>query len=131
MQAFQEYFLNILKYKYYQPTGRARRKEFWMFYLFFFLILVGLLIVTAILGAISDTLGMLFSLVIALAYLGLIVPIVCLQIRRLHDIGKSGWWSLLGYIPIINSIGGIVILVFDCMDSQPGENMYGPNPKGM
>ncbi|MDR2934962.1 MAG: DUF805 domain-containing protein, partial [Candidatus Adiutrix sp.] len=50
-----------------------------------------------------------------------------LGIRRLHDIGKSGWWLLLLLIPLV---GAIIILVFLCLDSQPGENQYGPNPKG-
>jgi uncharacterized membrane protein YhaH (DUF805 family) len=49
--------------------------------------------------------------------------------RRMHDIGKSGWWWLIG--GIVPVVGPIVLLVFMCMDSQPGDNAYGPNPKGV
>ena len=51
--------------------------------------------------------------------------------RRLHDTGKSGWLMLIGMIPYVNIITGIVLLVFYCTDSTPGENQYGPNPKGI
>lgn len=127
MNAFQEYFLNVVKFKYFQPNGRARRKEFWMYQLFFLAIYFVLLIVASILAALSETLGMLVMLAVALVILGLILPGITLNIRRLHDIGKSGWWLLLSLIPF----GSIVLLVFACLDSQPGDNMYGPNPKGL
>ena len=126
MEAFNLYFLEILKTKYFQPDGRARRKEFWMFQLFIFISVLALSIVAGILSAISDTLGMLLFAVIGIGYLGLILPAITLNIRRLHDIGKSGWWLLISLIPF----GSIVLLVFACLDSQPGENQYGPNPKG-
>jgi len=108
----QEYFINIFKHKYTFYQGRARRKEFWLFALFCF-------IASLVLNVIPF-LGLLFSL-------GAMVPQICLGIRRLHDIGKSGWWFLLVLIPFI---GIIVLIVFYCLDSQPGENQYGPNPKG-
>ena len=135
----QEYFINIFKHKYLLYQGRARRKEFWLFNLFCF-------ICSLILNVIPF-LGLLFSL-------GVILPSVCLGIRRLHDIGKSGWLILVFYgvlfmgVCIIGlSIGAesmliaivgtvilladiVIMLVFLCQDSQPGENKYGPNPKG-
>ena len=126
MDAFNQYFLDILKNKYFQPEGRARRKEFWMFQLFVYVAIIALCIVGSIFSAISNTLGMLVFAIIGLAGLGIILPGITLNIRRLHDIGKSGWWLLLSFIPF----GGIVLLVFACLDSQPGENQYGPNPKG-
>ena len=58
--------------------------------------------------------------------LALLIPCIAVAVRRLHDSNRSGWWLLLGLIPLI---GTIVILVFMCQDSQPGENQYGPNPK--
>jgi uncharacterized membrane protein YhaH (DUF805 family) len=108
----QEYFINIFRYKYIQYNGRARRKEFWMFALFSFICSLVLNII--------PFLGLLYSL-------AAIVPGTCLGIRRMHDIGKSGWWLLLALIPFV---GIIVLIVFYCLDSQPGENQYGPNPKG-
>ena len=57
----------------------------------------------------------------------LLIPSISVSVRRLHDIGKSGWWLLLGFIPIA---GPIVLLVWFCTDSQPGENQWGANPKG-
>jgi len=108
----QEYFINIFRYKYIQYQGRARRREYWMFTLFSF--------ICSLILNIIPFLGLLYFLVV-------IVPSVCLGIRRLHDIGKSGWWALLAFIPLV---GAIILIVFFCLDSQPGENQYGPNPKG-
>lgn len=122
MNAFQEYFINVLKYKYFQPQGRARRKEYWMYTLFMYVVAVALIFVAY---ALSETLG---SVVYTLLILGTIAPGLTLSIRRLHDIGKSGWWMFICLIPFV---GGIVLLVFFCLDSQPGENTYGPNPKGL
>jgi uncharacterized membrane protein YhaH (DUF805 family) len=106
-----EYFVNIFRYKYIQYNGRARRKEYWMFALFSFI--CGLIL------GIIPILGLIYSL-------AAILPSVCLGIRRLHDIGKSGWWLLLCLIPLV---GVVAFIVFGCLDSQPGENQYGPNPK--
>jgi uncharacterized membrane protein YhaH (DUF805 family) len=63
--------------------------------------------------------------------LAVMIPGIAVSLRRLHDIGKSGWWFLLGVIPIVNFIGIFVLLYFYIQDSQPGENEYGPNPKGL
>ena len=58
--------------------------------------------------------------------LALLLPSLAVNVRRLHDTGRSGWWILIGLIPVI---GFIVLLVFECQDSQPGTNAYGPSPK--
>ena len=60
--------------------------------------------------------------------LAFLLPSIAVAIRRLHDTGRTGWWLLLALIPLI---GAIVLIVFYCLDSQPGENEYGPNPKGV
>lgn len=60
--------------------------------------------------------------------LAVLVPSLAVIVRRLHDIGKSGGWFFISFVPFV---GGIILLVFECMDSQPGENAYGPNPKGV
>ncbi len=100
-------------------TGRARRSEYWYFALFYFLVLI----VAAILDGIIGT----YPLLYAVAALGLFLPNLGLSIRRLHDTGRSGWFILLGLIPIV---GPIILIVWYCSDSGP-DNQYGPNPKGM
>jgi uncharacterized membrane protein YhaH (DUF805 family) len=98
-------------------SGRARRSEYWWYALFAFVVgLVASMIDQAI-GA------QVVSLVAALA---LFLPGLGVSIRRLHDTGRSGWWLLIGLVPIV---GFIVLIVFYVMDSQPAANAYGPSPK--
>lgn len=117
------WYLSVLK-KYAVFDGRARRTEYWMFALFSIIVSVVLVFVDGILhtrtGSGVGILGSLYSLAVLL-------PSIGVSIRRLHDTGKSGWWLLLILIPLI---GPIVLLVFMVSDSQPGQNQYGPNPKG-
>jgi uncharacterized membrane protein YhaH (DUF805 family) len=103
--------------KYVVFSGRARRSEFWWFALFSFILYVIAGIIDAAIG--SSVLGV----IVALA---LLLPSLAVTVRRLHDTGRSGWWILIGLIPLI---GAIVLLVFECQDSQPGTNAYGPSPK--
>ncbi len=112
-----EYFLGAYK-KYADFTGRARRKEFWMFVLFYFIFSIVLGIIDGIIGV--QLLGLLFSL-------GSLIPSLAIGARRLHDTGRSGWWQLLYLIPLI---GLIIMIVFLVQDSQ-ADNEYGPNPKSM
>lgn len=109
-------YLSVLK-KYVEFNGRARRRELWMFVLFNFIIAMAI----AIIGGILRT-G-LFSTIYSLA---IVIPSIAVGVRRLHDIGKSGWFYLISLIPII---GPIWLIVLFCMDGTPGENAYGPNPK--
>lgn len=103
--------------------GRARRKAYWMFVLFNIIAAVLAGVLDGVLGLGGESgygpIGGLYSLAVFL-------PGLALAIRRLHDIGRTGWWMLIGLIPII---GWIVLLVFFVTDSQPGSNQYGPNPK--
>ena len=107
--------------KYAVFSGRARRKEYWMFVLINALISCAIVLVLGIVGAAqaADGLSALYSLA---AFL----PGLAVTCRRLHDTGRSGWWFLLVFLPIV---GYIVLIVFLCLDGQPGENAYGPNPK--
>jgi uncharacterized membrane protein YhaH (DUF805 family) len=115
-------FLEVFK-KTFVFSGRARRKEYWMFILITTIISIVLTIVDMVLGLdITEDTGLLsglFSLI-------LIIPSLSVTFRRLHDIGKSGWWILLSFIPII---GWLVLFIFSVLDSQSGTNKYGPNPK--
>ena len=101
-------------------SGRARRSEYWYFTLFQ-CVISGVLSGLAQQSNIFGILGGIFSLAVLL-------PSLAVSFRRLHDIGKSAWWLLLALIPVV---GAIILIVFCCKDSEPGENAYGPNPKGM
>ena len=114
--------------KYAQFDGRARRKEYWLFCLFNFLIGLALNVLQMIfLAADVPAIAILISIIGWIVNLGFLIPGIAVAIRRLHDIGKSGWNWLFVLIPLV---GPIILLVFFCTDSQPGNNMYGPNPKG-
>lgn len=117
------WYLAALK-KYAVFEGRARRKEYWYFTLFNTLILIGLSVIDLASGTFSEESGM--GLLGGIYALGVLVPDVTVSVRRLHDTGRSGWWLLLVLVPLI---GPLVLLVFMVLDSQPGENQHGPNPK--
>lgn len=112
-----QWYLHVLK-NYAVFQGRARRKEYWMFFLFNLIISI---ILTAVesMTDLSQILTGIYSLIV-------LIPSLAVGARRLHDTGRTGWWLLLNLIPII---GAIVIIVFTCQDSEPGANKYGPNPK--
>lgn len=107
-----KWFIKCIK-QYADFKGRARRQEFWMFTLFYCLasILVSMIFLP------------LFG---SLLMLGLLVPSLAVNVRRLHDVGKSGLWMLLYLIPIV---GVIWMLVYMVTEGQSGENEYGPDPK--
>lgn len=109
------YFIGALK-KYADFSGRARRKEYWMYILIYFVLCI-------IVSALDAFLGMGFlSLIFSIA---LLIPSLSIATRRLHDTGRSGWWQLIALLPLI---GFIVLLVFLLQDSRE-ENDYGVNPK--
>lgn len=120
-----EWFIKCIK-QYADFKGRARREEYWMFYLACFLI--GF--VTAFLGTLIDLLlendGPYFTIVAWICIFFTFIPSLAVGVRRLHDIGKSGWWMLLVLIPYLGSISLIILF---CLDSQPGTNKWGENPK--
>jgi uncharacterized membrane protein YhaH (DUF805 family) len=115
--------------------GRSRRREFWMFTLVnIVLSLVASGIDTAIgiggfsaftapgTAAVMATPGIVSS-ILALV---LLLPSLAVSIRRLHDTDRSGWWLLIMLVPLV---GAVVLIVFWAMDSKPGSNRHGPNPK--
>lgn len=113
------WYLKVLK-DYAVFTGRARRTEYWMFTLINFIICMVLFAIEAVIG----TLG-----IITMLYgLAVLIPGLAVSIRRLHDTDRSGWWLLVGFIPVV---GGLILLVLMVLDSTPGENRFGHNPKGM
>lgn len=107
MNQFNTYYLGALK-KYTGWTGRANRREFWYFTLFSF-------IISIILGWVGQAISSLYSLLVLL-------PSIAIGMRRLHDIGKSGWYLLLVFVPII---GWLILLYFYIKKGDAGSNAYG------
>ena len=105
-------------------SGRARRKEYWIFSLINNIIIFLLYILQIV--TIESTLWLIFPIILFLYAMAVFLPGLAVNIRRLHDIGKSGWWYLIYLIPII---GAIWLTVLMCLDSEPGENQWGENPK--
>lgn len=107
--------------KYITIEGRARRSEYWWFILFGFLgSLVASILDTIIFGAENTVLSGLFSL-------GILLPGICVAVRRLHDRDMSGWWLLLYLVPLI---GALVLLVIFALPGTDGPNRFGPSPLG-
>ena len=119
-----DWYLMVWK-KYAQFSGRSRRKEYWMFALFNCLFCLPLYILALVFR--EDAIGSIFLGLYFIYVLAILLPSLAVGVRRLHDTGKSGWMLLLCLIPIV---GGIIVLVFTVLDSNPGPNEYGPNPKG-
>ena len=114
---FVEAVKNVLS-NYVNFQGRARRSEYWFWFLAVFL--------ASVVGGIIDSMigTYLFGALIAL---GTFLPSLAVAVRRLHDSGRSGFWLFLGLVPLV---GFIVLIIFYVADSQPGSNKYGANPKG-
>jgi len=117
------WYLGVLK-KYAVFSGRARRKEYWMFFLFNMVFAIAAAILDNVLGVAIQGLG--YGPIYILFGLAVFLPGLAVLTRRLHDVGKSGWFFFIALIPIIGSIWLLVLL---CRDGMPGENQYGPNPK--
>lgn len=119
------WYIDVLK-KYAVFTGRARRKEYWFFFLFNLIISIILNLIDNATGTFDPETGV--GILGTIYLLAVLIPAIAVTIRRLHDTGRTGWWILISFIPLI---GAIVLLVFLVFDSEPESNQYGPNPKGM
>jgi uncharacterized membrane protein YhaH (DUF805 family) len=126
-----EWYLKVMKENFSNFSGRARRKEFWMWYLFYVIVLIVAVILDGVLGTgfelgygVTSPYGWIY-LIAALAH---VIPGLAVSVRRLHDVGKSGWFMLISLVPII---GGIWLLVLACTDGDSSENAYGPSPKSV
>lgn len=107
MEHFWDGFRNFANF-----SGRATRTQYWMFILFYMLAYIGLSVIDALLG--TFVLAGIFSLV-------MLIPAISYATRRLHDTGRTGWWQLIAFIPLI---GAIVLLIFLVQKSH-GANQYG------
>lgn len=117
-----QHYMGVLR-KYAVFEGRASRSEYWYFTLMNVIIgfVLGLIGSILTLEEVTGALSVIYMLAV-------IIPSLAVSIRRLHDTDRSGWWLLIGLIPLI---GPIVLLVFFVLDSTPGDNRFGQNPKGV
>lgn len=121
--------------KYAVFEGRARRSEYWLFVLFQILVSIGLGVVGGVLDSVMGTgpgqsgmpYGMVSLTLACISGLVFLIPSIAVAVRRLHDTDKSGWFLLLGLIPLL---GALILLIFYCLDGTPGPNKFGPDPKG-
>jgi len=109
IKAFQQYFMHALE-QYATFSGKENRQSYWMFYLFYIVVLVGLNIVENVIG------GMWLS---SLYLLVMFIPTVSMTTRRLHDTNRSGWWQLIALLPVV---GIIVLIIFLVQESSPAAN---------
>jgi uncharacterized membrane protein YhaH (DUF805 family) len=105
-----KWYLDVLK-NYAEFDGRAGREEYWYFTLINVIISISLIVT-------NTWAWIIYSLLV-------IIPTLSVTVRRLHDTDRNGWWILLALIPVL----GIVILYLMALDSKPGQNQYGFNPK--
>lgn len=124
----KKYYLDILTNKYADLKGRARRKEYWMWTLYFTLILLFAMVLDNVLGLNFELLGQDLGYGWLYVTIGIthLIPGLGIVVRRLHDVGKSGWFYLIILIPLI---GFIWILVLFCTDGVKEDNKWGSNPK--
>jgi uncharacterized membrane protein YhaH (DUF805 family) len=123
--SFSQAVSSVLLYKYATFSGRARRSEYWWWYLF-------VTIVFVVAGILDNAIGLTYSdltvgggWIATIAGIVFLVPNLAVAVRRLHDTGRTGWWLLIGLVPFI---GFFVLLYFFVLDSE-NDNQYGPYPK--
>ncbi|WP_099075530.1 DUF805 domain-containing protein [Proteus alimentorum] len=124
------WYLEVIKNNYANFSGRARRKEYWMF------TLVNTIIITVLYAILissvdmntgeMSSLGSIAGIIIGIYSLAIIIPSIAVTIRRFHDQDKSGWMFLLAFIP---AVGGLIVFVFMCLEGTKGDNRFGPDPK--
>ena len=124
-----KWFIKCLR-QYADFSGRARRKEYWIFKVFLYLVFLVIVIFCALIASLlskdnQDVISILISIPI-IVYLFFVIPLLAVSVRRMHDVGMSGWFLLINLVP---SIGSLVFFIFTLFDSQYYENKWGPNPK--
>jgi uncharacterized membrane protein YhaH (DUF805 family) len=124
--------------KYADFNGRARRSEFWLFWLLLMIIQIVFSVVLSAVGGSammmadpSAAVGLggaatVVMLALCVVMLGLLIPSLAVSFRRLHDTNRTAWWLLIGLIPFL---GALALLIFYVLDGTPGPNRFGPDPK--
>ena len=123
--SFNQAVSSVLLNKYATFSGRARRSEYWWWYLFVTIVFVVAGIIDKAIGFTYSDLTIGGGWLATIAWIVFLVPNLAVSVRRLHDTGRSGWWLLIGLVPLI---GWIVLLYFFILDSE-NDNQYGPYPK--
>ncbi len=119
-----KWYLKVVKDNYANFNGRARRKEYWMFTLFQLIFIYGGML---ILGGIAYAIDSPFIIFAIYIYIfATLIPSLAVGVRRLHDVGKSGWFYLIILIPFV---GPIWLFVLTVTEGDKGANQYGPDPK--
>lgn len=121
-----QWYLKVLK-DYANFSGRARRKEYWMFTLFNTIIIVALCILMGITSG-SDgqsVISMIFTGILVIYCLAILIPSIAVTVRRLHDSDRSGFWVFINFVPYV---GGLAIIVLMCLNGTPGSNRFGEDP---
>jgi uncharacterized membrane protein YhaH (DUF805 family) len=138
---FFGYFKRAMTSYFFNFSGRARRMEYWSFWVAPVLIYVVLGILLAIGMSTSansqspNGLTVISIILLVVFVLATIIPGIAVQVRRLHDVGQSGWILLLliviSFVPVLGLLSFVAYIVLGCIDSQPGSNKYGPPPKAV
>ena len=116
------WYMEVLK-KYTVFDGRAGREEYWYFVLFNLIATIILAVIDNVIGTFNAQAGI--GVLGTIYALGVLLPSLAVTARRLHDTGRSGWWMLIAFIPIL---GFIVLIVFMIQKGNPGSNQYGEYP---
>ena len=122
---FSQAVSSVLLNKYATFSGRARRSEYWWWYLFVTIVFLVASVIDQAIGFTYSDLTLGGGWLATIAAIVFLVPNLAVGVRRLHDTGRSGWWLLIGLVPLI---GWIVLLYFFILDSE-NDNQYGPSPK--
>ena len=122
-----EWYKTAMFQNYANFSGRARRSEYWYFRLFTSLLLFAFGFLAIMLSAVLGTVGLIIAGALFFLYaIASIIPSLAVTVRRMHDIGKSGWTILVSLIPLAGPIWMLVLLI---TEGEYGENYYGPDPK--
>lgn len=118
-----ELVIRCVTQKYGTFSGRARRKEFWLYSLTVLVLSVILVIIDVTAGTYDPASG--YGVLSSIFYLAVLIPSIAVGVRRLHDTNRRGWWYLLILIPIL---GSIAMIIFWCLKGTVGENRFGSDP---
>lgn len=118
-----DWFIYALR-RYNDFNGRSRRREYWLYVLFYILLAIGAHFLDSLFGFadVGEVYGPIYTLFVII----MVLPSIAVAVRRLHDIGKSGWWIFVGFVPVI---GFIWLLIYFVREGTIGPNQYGPDPK--
>ena len=115
------FFIDCITKKYFTFKGRARRKEFWFFLLFYTLFAIACSLIDIFALNISSDKGC--GIIFSLYSLAMLIPSIAVTVRRFHDTNRTGWWYLIILVPILSIIG----LVFTLLKGTSGDNRFGPD----